>query len=295
MESDMHSGFSFDKVVIIQSLGGADILTGDILSKYIPHICEEKGFTIPVELINCESGSQFLQIIHELVTEASNGTIPLLHVECHGDPNSGLDFKDGSDLSWQQISDALLSLNVATRFNLMAIFSACFGFYFVERMGAIDRAPCWCLVAPTSVVYEDEIMGAFRDFYRDLFLTNSVSMAFRSLSKWKLRHGRWICTVAEDWFEKLIVGYIERHCTIHSSDKRIKRYYRYAKSKGLRWSRGYIKRLFSKRNRYHILNKYFNKYFLIQDIPENSSRFSSVHVRINKRLADLRSTRKYYI
>lgn len=291
----MASGFSFDKLVIIQSLGGTDILTGDILLSYISSICEEKDIGMPVELINCESGSEFLSIINGLVAEAKAGSIPLLHVECHGDPNSGLDFNDGSDLSWENVADALITLNVATRFNLMAVFSACFGFYFVERMGAIERAPCWCLVAPTSVVYEYEIMEAFRDFYKCLFVTRSVSLAFRSLSKYKLKQGRWICTVAEEWFEKLIVGYIERHCTIRAGDMRIKKYYRYAKSKGLRWSKGHIKRLFSQRNRHNFLNKYFDKYFLMREIPENSIRFKEARVRINKRLLELRSTKKYYI
>jgi hypothetical protein len=291
----MSSGFSFDKMVIVQSLGGPDILTGDILHGYISSICEVEGIGLPVQLINCASGADFLSIIESMVVEARAGTIPLLHVECHGDPSSGLDFSDGSDLGWSQIAEALVKLNVATRFNLMAVFSACFGFYFVEKMGAIERAPCWCLVAPTSIVYEFEIMEAFRGFYRDLFVHRDVSLAFRTLSKYKLKEGGWICTVAEEWFERLVVDYIKKHCSIRAGDARIKRYFRYAKSKQLRWSKGFIKRIFSSRNRYNLLNKYFNRYFLVGEVPENFLRFQDVRKRIDQRLMALRSTKKYYI
>lgn len=291
----MSSGFSFDKIVIVQSLGGADTLTGDVLLSYLSSICDVENIDLPIQLINCGSGSDFLSLIESLVAEAYAGTIPLLHVECHGDPNSGLDFSDGSSLSWELIAEFLVKLNIATRFNLMAVFSACFGFYFVEKMGAIERSPCRCLVAPLSKVYEHEIMEAFREFYSNLLVSRSVSLAFKSLLKYKLNHGGWICTVAEEWFERLVVGYIEQHCSIRAGDVRMKKYFRYAKAKQLRWSKGYIKRIFSKRNRHDFLNKYFNRYFLVGDIPENLVRFNDVRNRIGKRLQALRSTGKYYI
>lgn len=289
------TGFSFDKIIVIQSLGSEDVPTGNLLANALPQIAKDYELDIPVELINCESGTHFLEIIEKLSVRASIGEIPLLNIECHGDPYSGLSFKDNSDLGWPEVAGALLKLNIATGFNLMAVFSACFGFYFIEEMGAINPAPCWCLIAPTAKIWDYEVIECTREFYQHLFKTRSISSSFKLLSGMPLKQGRWICTRAEVWFEKLVVGYVEQHCSKKAGDVRIAQHYRHYKSKGSRLSRGCIKRRLANRNRYMLLGEYFERYFLLKHIPRNAIRFRDIHRRVAKRLSDLRATKKYYV
>nr|WP_314577874.1 hypothetical protein [uncultured Pseudomonas sp.] len=295
MSTVAHSGFSFSRVVIIQSLRGDDPPTGESLAQSIPHILHEYQPLIPVELIDCVSGGHFLRIIDQLCVEARTGLVPLLHVECHGDPQSGLEFADYSDLSWPELSAAMVQLNLASRFNLMAIFSACYGWHFVNEMNIIHRSPCWCLVAPTSKIRPYEILGGLRDFYQVFFTTRNISEAFETLACRDLENGIWLNPIAEAWFERLLIGYVEEHCSLAAGDKRISGHYRSLKSEGKRVSKGRLKRLFIQVQQRNLLNRYFDHYFMADLLPQNRERFKGVHARIRSRLADLRATNKYYI
>jgi hypothetical protein len=289
------SGFTFSRVVIIQSLRDNELLTGESLAEWLPHILHDQQPSIPVELINCVSGENFLRIIDQLCIEASDGLVPLLHVECHGDRQSGLEFADYSDLSWEELSNALVHLNLASRFNLMAVFSACYGWYFASEMNVINRSPCWCLVAPTSTIYPDEILGGLREFYRVFFTTRDISSAFETLASRKLEKGMWLNPIAEEWFEKLLIRYVENCCSRAAGDIRISGYYRHLKSQGRRASKGALKRAFTQLQQRILLNKYFDHYFMADLIPENKDGYKGLHARMRKRLADLRATKKYYI
>jgi hypothetical protein len=289
-------GFNYTKIVIIQSLEPDEVATGKILSEFLTSLCaDNNSFNIPIDIVNCGNANHFLAILHQLTQDAAAGAIPLLHVECHGHSLHGLEFENSSTLSWDNVSKALLPLNIACKFNLLAVFSACYGAHFIGQMEAIQPSPCWCLVAPTESVDVAEVLGGFRAFYSALINENDMGSAVRAISQCRLSHGRWLSEPAELWFEKLITGYIKEHCNKEAARKRAKHMFRKLKKNGNYLSIGAILRLLRRQNRIDLSNKYFDIYFITNQIPENSERFESARKRVEMRLTELHDSGHYFI
>lgn len=291
----MLAGFSFSRIVIVQSLEPTEVQTGTILSKYIEAQIGLNGRNIPIDVIECGDAAQFKSLMQQLIQDATTGIIPLLHVECHGDPVDGLEFANGSTLRWDEIASQLVPLNLATKFNLLAVFSACFGAHFISQMGAMSPAPCWCVVAPTEMVDPGEIMAGLRVFYEALFRHSDMGNAVKAISKCHLSHGRWLWKPAELWFDQLVTAYVKEHCTVKATRIRTKGFYREIKRQGDHKSIGALRRNLRDKNRQNLLNDYFDTYFMTLKLPENNVRFASTRQRIKNKLDTYRSTRRYIV
>lgn len=291
----MLSGFTFNRIVIVQSLEPREVSTGVLLSDFISRHSEIVNANLPIEVINCGYAGEFLQIVNRLQAEAASGNIPLLHVECHGDSHAGLEFENGSTLAWERVSEALRPLNIASRFNLLAVFSACFGAHFLGQMGVIEPAPCWCIVAPTEEVDPGEILAGFREFYTALLNDGDMGSAIKAIARCPLSKGVWLCQLAETWFEELVTGYVKVHCTEAAARARARVLHRKLKSEGQNKSVGSLLRILRVRNRESLLGEYFDKYFTTREVPENIQRFDNVKQRVKAELAALRSTGRYVI
>lgn len=285
------SGFSFNRVVIIQSLEKSESQTGTAISEFIEAQLRENHSPLPVECLNCESSVHFLKILGELTAQsAANGVIPILHVECHGDEFEGLEFANGSMLSWHDLSEALVKLNKATRFNLMALFSACYGGHFLGQMGAIDPAPCWCMVAPSEAVDPAEIMAGFRVFYREFFFKLDAGIAVFELSKIPLSIGRWFGQTAELWFEVVVENYITTHCTPKALRVRAKELANSSVVVGAPISMSEAKKRIKLLNSKKVFIDHFNCYFMTEDLPENKMRFRRVLDHLESKYAKFKSS-----
>jgi hypothetical protein len=225
LEWRMTSRVRFTKVVVIQSLEPHECQTGRQIDSHIKQLITKHGLQIPVEFLRCKSVVDFRQAIQKLTTEAHElNFAPLLHVECHGGQDVGLEFENSSAISWVDLAALISDLNLASRFNLIAIFSACFGAHFLGNMGISSGAPCYCLIAPTHTIYPDEIYAAFKVLYENIFTTSDLSNAISAISQMSLSEGDWFCMTAEVWFKKVIIGYVKNHCTIAATNKRAKKY-----------------------------------------------------------------------
>lgn len=290
------SGFTITKIVIVQSLEPCEVETGRILSEYISAQISQHGIDIPVEIIKCSCADEFLEILKRLTTQAvTDGEIPLLHVECHGGIKEGLGFENGSTLPWPEVASAILPLNRSSRFNLLAVFSACFGGHFLGQMGAIKPAPCWCVVAPTETVDPGEILNGFRVFYSCLLRDGDMGRAVDAISKCQLSQGYWLSEPAELWYEKLIVGYIETHCKNSVVRARAMKIYQKLQQKNQGESIDELISLIRNRNRESLINDYFNCYFMTAVIPQNLQRFNDVKLRIQHKLSKMRRSGKYVL
>lgn len=287
----MFSGFYFNRIVIIQSLESHEVETGALLSEYIIGLDNTQS----VEVINCSSANDFLEVIKKLVTCAYSGSIALLHVECHGDIENGLEFQNSSVLGWEQVASSLRALNIASKFNLLAVFSACFGAYFLGQMGSIKPAPCWCLLAPTKQINPAEVLRGFRVFYRALYNDSDLATAMNAIHACDLDEGEWFCQSAETWYEMVTSDYVKNHCEKAVARERAKILHRRLKLAGIHKGVGSILREIQKSNRKNFLSKHFEIYFMTSEIPENIQRFKNTRQRINKEIEELRNTGRYVI
>lgn len=288
--------FKISKIVLIQSLEPAEPQTGRIVAEFIEGLDSFRVFGVQLELIECESARHFLELLGSLEAQARvQGAVPLLHVECHGHKEHGLEFANGSELSWQHLYEALVSLNRASHFNLLTVFSACFGAYFLDRMSTVEPAPCFALIAPSDTVRPHEIMSGFRIFYSTFFARQDAGIALSALLRQRLERGYWFGQRAEFWFHRVAIGYAREYCSRRATRRRVKRLYRSLLGRGERSSIGRLKREMGRTNRTNLLGSYFEKFFMIDAIPENRHRFAGARQRLEHALASLRASGRYFL
>jgi hypothetical protein len=273
-----HSGFKFSKLVIIESLKDNEVPTGSITSEFVMNYIRPDDLLI--EVIDCKSADHFLEIIKELTLEARSGCIPLLHVECHGCSLDGLEFKDTSSLNWEDTSTTLLPLNIATKFNLVSVFLACYAAHFTPEIMRLSGSPIYSLISPTNVVTPDEIMQGTRTFYRALFEECDIGAAYRELSKCKLEHGEWLCIRAESIYEMTVNAYLVKYFNDESQRVTARNIYRMTKADGNSSSVGSSLRRVKAWTTELLSNTYFDTYFLIDKVPENAARFKKLRVNL---------------
>ncbi len=115
--------YKFNRVVIIESLEDGEVKTGLENGKVLAHELQEINKTTSVEYYLCESAFDFKEMIGELISQSSHESVPILHIECHGDILEGLEFRNGSVISWEELANLIFPLNLVTGCNLMLCFA----------------------------------------------------------------------------------------------------------------------------------------------------------------------------
>lgn len=285
----MAEGFNFTKVVIVQSLEPHETQTGRMIADFLTSELESNKHLMQVEFKTCWSATEFLEVLTALEHEANSEEIPLLHVETHGSKEMGLEFENGSELSWDGLATHLRRLNVATRFNLLALFSACWGGYFLEKMSAIQQAPCYAMVAPSDQLWPNEIYASFTAFYRVFLKELDVASAVNAMSTIPLEKGYWFGKTAEIWFEQILLDYVRVKCSNEMAEHRAKTLQSEMVKDGKSIPLPQLLELLREKNRKKLLPDYFSKYFMLKEIPENAGRFSALYKRMEFALNELRA------
>ena len=151
------------------------------------------------------------------------------------------------------------------------------------------------MLAPTEAIWPHEILAAFRTFYSELFRSMDAGRAMASISKLSLESGSWMPILAESWYEHVVVNYIQQHCTRHEMKVRALRTASALRASGVVPDMHKVKLGLVQGNRESITGKFFERYFMVADIPENETRFGSLKRRIEKRIHVLRATGRYGI
>lgn len=291
----MPVGFIFSKIVILQSLDQIDYKYGSQLQQFLINEISKNRLNLVVELYDCETMVDYRRVIDHLIVEAKEtGEVPFLHVECHGN-SDGIGFNNGSDLSWSEIRDQLVALNVACGFNLAAAFLSCFGGYFLKELTAIKPAPCLFLISPTEDIFPDEGFNSFKVFYSHLLNSKDIGMAIEVISRTRLSTGYWIGKSAELWFQDQVNHYIDRFCLRRQSRERVYDLWLKAKITRSDITISEVKAILKKENRNNISHKFFDIFFVTERIPNNKLRFHEANKKINNRLNELIRSKQYLL
>jgi hypothetical protein len=112
---------------------------------------------------------------------------PVLHIEAHGGPD-GLGCPDDNGqielLSWDELTEPLQELNLATGCNLVFVVAACIGFAGIQALVRGPRAPATAIVGPDGEIEVGHLFEGTKEFYRrwmdkDPNLTDIVISASR--------------------------------------------------------------------------------------------------------------------
>jgi hypothetical protein len=277
----------FNRLYIIESLEPHEVKTGQILFDYLQPIVEDAGFTLPMGHYTTESAQGFRDVLAELLTNSKQGHLPWLHIECHGSED-GLEFANGSEISWQELCDLLRPINLACQFQLFVVLSCCQGADIVSGIDTGCGAPCLGLIGPSHEVNPADLLGHFRDFYRQLIVTTDLGVAFRSWTSRSLEKGQMAIVTAESWWMQLMSAYLSEHATRDGIAKSARRQRKVLAAQGIDESIGSLKRKFIQRLPLIVENR-FKAYFMLHEVPKNAARFgetfkavqSAVKARLN--------------
>lgn len=269
------AGFTFNRLVIVESLGTKDFKSGEELHKYLA--AAEGLANIPIEYVPCPSATAFFEILGKLTVSASQGSTPLLHIETHGaNDAAGLVFQDDSFLSWGELAARWVPLNRATGFNLLIVVAACFGAHFLLSDFKLRSAsPFWGLIGPTDTTHGPELLGSFRTFYRNLLSGATASSVFTTLNKTRLDAGELMVQPAEALFSKGINRYLEKLCSPAVLRSRANKNRKKLKKLGRNVSLGQATRALSQAHDDPAFDNFAENYFMLNDLPDNRQRFAA--------------------
>lgn len=125
---------------------------------------------------SCASKNQVLAAIASAAEQARRSEMkPLLHLESHGG-DDGLAGPGENGimelLTWDELTEPLQQLNLATRCNLVVVVAACTGFAAVQALRRGPRAPAIALVGPDASVLPRNLLWGAKEFYRRLLDEN---------------------------------------------------------------------------------------------------------------------------
>ncbi len=291
---------SFNCIVLIKSLEDKERYTTNVVQEGIKG--NSKFSENPMHILEYQvnNSEEFIDVISQLTSAAKNGLKPIVNVDCHGDIIDGLEFENGSTISWDSLSEYLIPLNEATGFNLITVFSACYGAHFLQNMEVIKPAPCAFILAPTHEIYPDELIGGLRAFYNALFDTLDMMETVRKAYSQELQNGSWFAEFAATWYLNVVTGYVKHHCTRKECRKRVQALYAKLKAEGYTKgvdanSIGNLKRSLLNSNRTELTHRYFDRYFMLDRVPENRPKFEALKKAVEERLDELRATGKYLV
>lgn len=161
--------FRSDRVVVIEWLPRGEPKTG---TELVARASRFKSFSDRFELHTCNSKSEVCNALDEARMDIPRRGVPIVHVEAHGavGPNGG--FGCGDELlTWGEIRPALSRLNVASRFNLLAVGASCFGdgLLYAAAQSA-EASPFIACIGFSTSVMTSSILDSMVEFYRNIFV-----------------------------------------------------------------------------------------------------------------------------
>lgn len=263
----------FNQILIVDSIPAGERNTARELHQDVGLRAQVFGPAPNVLYRRVDSSAEFLELLSDLKEAAlSAGDIPVLHIECHGS-RGGLQFSDGSFVTWADLKAPLTSLNVATRMNLLVVVSACEGSALTYTLGLVDRAPLHGLIGPVRTVVPEELMRAYLALYETLMRTRSARQAVDAM-----RHASpdtFVYRAAEWLFQYVWDKY---QATYETNEARLERGRRMAANPPANYDGPPIQpelfaQLLAEKNR-EFFDAYRRRFFLCDLFPEHETRFT---------------------
>jgi hypothetical protein len=173
--------FTFDSVVVLESLPAGELRTGRDLFDTIlaPFSLSDPGFVS--ELRTPDSAEAFLGHLNEVVALARKyRRSPIIHIEAHGDKD-GIGFADESSLTWADLVGPLTTLNELSRMNLCVVAALCHGWHLSSVLRPVDRAPAFGVLGTMAEPCAGELLVSMQHFYTTLLAPgNDLNAALRA-------------------------------------------------------------------------------------------------------------------
>ena len=263
------------KIWVIEWLPTSDKRTGRLLHEWMQE--RRPGWSNYSE---CASKLEVVSSIERATNLAKNSrTIPVLHLEAHGDKNGlglrGPDANGGMELlSWDELTEPLQRLNLETRCNLIVVVAACIGFAGIQALVRGPRAPAIALVGPDALINDTSLLYGTKEIYRR-WMDNDPRLDEIAISA-----SREAGTVSFEWEPFAVLAYdalAERLIFSMRQDQQRMQVNRIRQRmlEENKWSTAEIedRQLLSQSLQTTLIQQLWDKMFMIDLYPENRERF----------------------
>ena len=203
----------FNQILILDSIPDGEQNTARALQDDVAVLAAVMpGGGPAVESLRIDAAGDFIDVMRQCADVAGRDPpyIPLVHLECHGS-SEGLQFANGSCLTWLEVKNAVTLLNIATQLNLIFVISACHGMEFASVVHVTDPAPVYAFIGPSRVMEAQELLTGFLAFYDKYLRTRSSNEGAQALRQ-TAEQGAFIVLPVQSIFRAVLDAFQRNQC-----------------------------------------------------------------------------------
>lgn len=135
------SSFSNNAVYILDGLASSELQTARRLDEELSDLKHETE-TPYCSILRTDSRSSFFSALGEIESLCIDSVRPIIHIECHGDMNTGITVGDQREkITWDELVDCLRDVNKASKNNLGIVMAGCFGLHAIRPIVITKLSP----------------------------------------------------------------------------------------------------------------------------------------------------------
>ena len=193
-------------VIIFDALAESEMQTGRRLEEDLLDYSQEidrQGYCTHYKI---KSKQMLIATLKMVLIECKAGVLyPVLHFECHGDPNEGLYLHASREyVSWEELIRYIAEINQATRNNTGVVLAACYGFEISRFVTFASPCPFHYVIAPQNELQTGQLNDVILGFYKVVMQTGDLQRGLDLLdSRFKLFHcGEWFYSALSTFMVK---------------------------------------------------------------------------------------------
>lgn len=175
------SNFSYNKIIILQSLKQKELQTGTILSERLNQLTKEKGINLTSEVLDVHSIDEWKNAWEYICRITKVGYSPIIHIEMHGDEgNVGIDKGEKGIIPYKELYGKIREINIASRNNTFVSMAVCHGMYVSLKMESILEPMPFCgILSSEEELLNEELLDNYTIFYTKLLSGKRLEEAVR--------------------------------------------------------------------------------------------------------------------
>jgi len=174
-------------IIVIESLGLSDRKTGeelydDIILRYKELFSKTYNQPLITRYFKAIGKKELLGVLTSIAEQSyiyPKGI--LIHLETHGsDDKCGLVLSNEELVSWPELQELLIQINVKTDNQFYLCMATCFGRYIHETIDHNLQAPFCAYISASEIISESEIIENFEPFFQELIKTRDAIIAYKN-------------------------------------------------------------------------------------------------------------------
>ena len=155
-------------LIIFDSLAETELQTGRRLHEDLLDYSHEIGRQGYCRYYSIKNKQMLIAALKLVLTECKAGVLyPLLHFECHGDPDKGLYVHASKEyVAWDELVQHIAEINQATRNNVGVVLAACYGFEISKFVTFTAPCPFNYVIAAQDEIRAGQLQDVVMDFYK---------------------------------------------------------------------------------------------------------------------------------